>query len=136
MKLNTYVNYSGNCAAAFKFYEQHLGGKITTMVTHAENPGKSMVPVDWDKAVLHTRLDIGGTELFGADIPDAKPMRSVYLALTATSTKEAERIYSLLSEGGEIFMPIAETFFAHRSAMLRDRFGTSWMILHSKSESA
>ena len=49
------------------------------------------------------------------------------------STEDAERIYTLLSEGGEIFMPIEETFFAHRFAMLRDRFGTSWMILHERT---
>jgi PhnB protein len=59
-------------------------------------------------------------------------MRSAYLSLTLTSDEETERIYALLSDGGYIFMPIAETFFAHRFAMLRDRFGTSWMLLHPK----
>jgi PhnB protein len=59
-------------------------------------------------------------------------MRSVYLSLQVDSTAEAERLYKLLTEGGEIFMPMEETFFAHRFAMLRDKFGTSWMILHQK----
>jgi PhnB protein len=67
--------------------------------------------------------------LMGADIPNAEPMRSVYLTLRVYSTEEAERLYSLLSEGGEIFMPMEETFFALRFAQLRDRFGTSWMLL-------
>jgi len=132
MQLNPYLNYGGNCAQAFKFYEQHLGGKITMMMKHGENPGPSNVPADWKNAVLHARIKIGGTELLGADIPGYQPMRSAYLSLTVSSVKEAERIYSLLSEGGEIFMPIEETFFAERFAMLRDRFGTSWMILHPK----
>src|SRR5882724_6280019 len=132
MQLNTYLNYGGNCAQAFKFYEQHLGGKITMMMKHGENPGPSNVPAEWKNAVLHARIKIGGTELLGADIPGYQPMRSAYLSLTVSSVKEAERIYSLLSEGGEIFMPIEETFFAERFAMLRDRFGTSWMILHPK----
>ena len=132
MQLNTYLNYGGNCAQAFKFYEQHLGGKITMMMKHSENLGPSNVPAEWKNAVLHARINIGGTELLGADIPGYQPMRSAYLSLTVSSVKEAERIYSLLSEGGEIFMPIEETFFAERFAMLRDRFGTSWMILHPK----
>ena len=132
MQLNPYLNYGGNCAQAFKFYEQHLGGKITMMMKHGENPGPSNVPAEWKNAVLHARINIGGTELLGADIPGYQPMRSAYLSLTVSSAKEAERIYSLLSEGGEIFMPIEETFFAERFAMLRDRFGTSWMILHPK----
>jgi len=46
--------------------------------------------------------------------------------------EEAERIHKLLADGGEIFMPLQETFFAHRFSMLRDKFGTSWMILHEK----
>jgi PhnB protein len=56
-------------------------------------------------------------------------MRSAYLTLNVNSTGEAERLYELLTDGGQIFMPIQQTFFASRFAMLRDRFGTSWMIL-------
>jgi PhnB protein len=136
MQLNTYLNYGGNCAQAFKFYEQHLGGKITMLMTHGQNPGESRVPADWKDAVLHARISIGGAELLGADIPGHQPMRSAYLSLTVNSSKEAERIYKLLSDGGEIFMPMEETFFAERFAMLRDRFGTSWMILHPKPQQA
>src|ERR1043166_2582849 len=73
MRLDIYLNYSGNCQQAFRFYEQHLGGKITMMMTHG--------------------------------------------------------LYALLSDGGQIFMKMEKTFFANRFAMLRDRFGTSWMLL-------
>jgi len=134
MQLNTYLNYGGNCAEAFTFYEQHLGGKITMMMKHGENPGESRVPADWKNAVLHARISLGGAELAGADIPGYQPMRSAYLSLTVTSNKEAERIYSLLSLDGEVFMAMEETFFAERFAMLRDKFGTSWMILHPKAQ--
>ena len=52
------------------------------------------------------------------DVPPGhfKPMRSVYLALAVTSTDEAERIYALLAEGGEVFMPIQEHFSPSASA--------------------
>jgi PhnB protein len=59
-------------------------------------------------------------------------MRRQILSLSLGSIEEAERIYALLSEGGQIFMPMAETFFAFRFGMLRDKFGTSWMILHER----
>ena len=74
---------------------------------------------------------LGGTDLLGADIrPDRfQPMRSAYLTLGVDSNDEAERIYKLLTDGGEIFMKMEETFFASRFAMFRDRFGTSWMLL-------
>jgi PhnB protein len=134
MKLYTYLNYGGNCAEAFRFYEQHLGGKISMIMTHAEMPNGPGVPPEWKDKVLHARITLGETELMGADVPPERfqPIRSAYLSLLVGSSEEAERIYGLLSEGGEIFMPIAETFFAFRFAMLRDRFGTSWMILHER----
>jgi PhnB protein len=66
----------------------------------------------------------------GADIPQAEAMRSAYLTLTLDSEGEAERVYALLTEGGEIFMKMAKMPFANRFAMLRDKFGTSWMLLH------
>jgi PhnB protein len=56
-------------------------------------------------------------------------MRSAYLTLSVDSADEAERLYALLSDGGQVFMKMEETFFASRFGMLRDRFGTSWMIL-------
>ena len=134
MKLHTYLNYGGNCRQAFRFYEAHLGGKITMMTTHGEMPNPSDVPPDWKDAILHARLEIGGTVLMGADVPPDRfqPMRSAYLSLLVDSIEEAERIYALLSDGGQIFMPIQETFFAHRFAMLRDKFGTSWMLLNER----
>lgn len=73
-----------------------------------------------------------GNALMGADIPSYLPMRSVYLSLVVDSDAEADRIYGVLKEGGEIFMPMQETFFASRFAQLRDKFGTSWMILHQR----
>lgn len=134
MKLLTYLNFGGNCEQAFRFYEQHLGGKITMMMTHGQQPNPSEVSPDWKNAILHARISIGETELLGADIPPDRfqPIRSVYLSLIVSSIDEAERIYALLSDGGQIFMPIEETFFAFRFAMLRDKFGTSWMILHER----
>ncbi len=78
------------------------------------------------------RVEIGDAVLMGADIPGAEPMRSAYLTLRVDSAKEAERLYALLGEGGQIFMKMEQTFFANRFAMLRDRFGTSWMLLHEK----
>ena len=131
MQLNTYLNYGGNCEQAFRFYEEHLGGKITMLMRHGEQPNASSVAPEWKNAVLHARMTLGGTELFGADIPPDRfqPMRSAYLSLSVDSVEEAERVYALLTDGGQIFMKMEETFFASRFAMLRDRFGTSWMIL-------
>ena len=134
MKLHTYLNYGGNCAEAFRFYEKNLGGKINAMMRYADQPDPKNVPPGTEKFVLYANMTLGETELMGSDVPPDRfqPMRSVYLSLGVDSSAEAERIHALLAEGGEVFMPMAETFFAFRFSMLRDRFGTSWMVIHQK----
>ena len=138
MQLNTYLNYGGNCEQAFRFYEEHLGGTITMLMRHGEQPNAASVDPAWKNAVLHARMTLGGTDLLGADIPPDRfqPMRSAYLTLTVDTVEEAERVYDLLTNGGQIFMKMEETFFASRFAMLRDRFGTSWMILGPRAAAA
>jgi PhnB protein len=129
MRLDVYVNYRGSCEQAFRFYEQHLGARITGIVRHGEQPSPSL-PADWKDKVLHARIEIGSTVLMGADIPHAEPMRSAYLTLSVEREEDAERVYALLADRGEVFMKMEKTPFANRFAMLRDKFGTSWMLLH------
>jgi PhnB protein len=138
MKLHTYLNYGGNCEQAFRFYEKHLGGKITMMMTQGQQPGAKDIPPDQKNAILYARMSIGETDLMGSDVPAERfqPMRSAYLSLSVGSIDEAERIVALLSDGAEIFMPMQETFFAFRFAMLRDKFGTSWMIINERTPPA
>ena len=129
MRLDLYVNYRGNCEEAFRFYEKHLGGRMNGIVRHGDQPNPG-TPDNWKDKILHARIEIGGTMLMGADIARAEPMRSAYLSLSLDREEDAERVYALLTDGGEIFMKMEKTPFANRFAMLRDRFGTSWMLLH------
>ncbi|MDF3078614.1 MAG: hypothetical protein K0S09_2503 [Sphingobacteriaceae bacterium] len=128
LKLDIYLNYPGHCEEAFKFYEQHLGGKITMMSAHQQPPPH--FPKEWKNPILHARMDLGGTTVMGADVAGAEPMRSAYLTLRLDSPEKAEEIYELLSAEGQVFIKIEKNFFANRFAMLRDKFGTSWMILN------
>ena len=132
IKLDIYVNYPGHCEEAFRFYEKHLGGRIISMMKHGDNPGNANIPENWSNAILHARMEIGGAVVMGADIPNAEPMRSAYLTLLLSTPEQAENVYKILSEDGQVFMKMEETFFANRFAMLRDRFGTSWMLLNEK----
>jgi PhnB protein len=135
MKLNTYVNFAGRCAEAFRYYEINLGATVGMMMTHAQAPDPSRLPPEWKDAVLHARVRIGDSELTGADIPNAQPMRSAYLTLSVDSDAEAERIYAALADGGKIFMAMGETFFASRFAQVQDQFGINWMILRERPRS-
>ena len=135
MKLYTHLNFGGNCEEAFRFYEQHLGGRITMMLKASELPPEALKPPGGSPdAVIHVRMSVAGVELIGNDVPSDRfqPIRSSYLYLAVDSAEAADKIYAALAEGGEVSMPIAETFFATRFAQLRDRFGTLWTILHER----
>ena len=137
MKVNTFLNFGGNCEEAFRFYEQHLGGSITMMMRRGDAPAPQGAWPGSEESIQYATMKLGETELMGSDVPPDRfqPMRSVYLTLTVDGAKEAERIWALLSEGGEIYMRMEETFFAIRFGQLRDRFGTSWMIMALKPQS-
>jgi PhnB protein len=138
MKLNTFLNFGGNCEEAFRFYERHLGGTITMLMRRGESPDQTGTWPGWEHSVQYAIMELGETQLMGSDVPPDRfqPMRSVYLSLTVASAAEAERTWALLSDGGQILMPIEEAFFATRFGQLRDRFGTSWMILALKPQTA
>jgi PhnB protein len=134
MKMTTYVNFRGNCEEAFQFYEKHLGGKVVMTMKWSQMPDAAKhTPPGMEDKVLHSAMSLGETVLLGADIPGAEPMRSAYLTLSVDSSDEAERIYTVLVEGGQEFMKMkGETFFAYRFGQLRDRFGINWMIIHER----
>jgi PhnB protein len=133
MELSTHLNFPGNCAQAFHYYEQNLGGKVLMLMRQSQAPGASPNSGGEDP-VLHARIQIGKTLLVGNDVPADRfqPMRSVYLYLSVESAQEAERVYALLMKGGEAYMPLQETFFASRFSQLRDQFGTLWTLLHER----
>jgi PhnB protein len=134
MKLYTQLNFGGSCEEAFRYYEKHLGGRITMLMRVKDLPPGAPRPPGSPDAVIHVRMDLDGAELIGNDVPpdNFKPIRSSYLYLAVDSPEAAERIYAALADGGEVTMPMAETFFASRFGQLRDRFGTLWTVLHEK----
>ena len=138
MKLNTFLNFGGNCEAALRFYEQHLGGKITMLMRREEQPDQ---PITWpgsERSVQYAYMKLGETELMASDVPPDhfQPMRSVYLSLTVDGPAEAERVWALLSDGGKVLIPMQQTFFATRFGQVRDKFGTLWMVLAMRPQAA
>lgn len=132
MKLHSYLLFDACCAQAFKYYEQHLNAKIVELGTYGEMPNAPAMPPEQAKSVLHARLELGETVLMASDAAPGlfQPMNGVYLALSAPSDAEGERIYAALSDGGQVTTPLQEMFFATRFAQLRDKFGILWMIIH------
>jgi PhnB protein len=130
MQLNPYLNFNGQCEAAFKFYEKSLGGKIEAMFTHAGTPAEQQTPPEWRDKILHARLTIGDNILMASDAPPDcyEEPKGFSVSLQINDPKEAERIFYALAENGKVQMAIQETFWAARFGMLVDQFGIPWMI--------
>ena len=133
MKLNPYLMFNGQCEAAFKFYEQCLGGKITAMMTYGESPESSMsdqTPSEWRNKIMHVGLMIGDQELMGSDSPPKyhEEPQGFSVSINLNEPAEAERIFNTLAENGKVRMPFQQTFWAYRFGMLVDQFGIPWMI--------
>ncbi len=134
MKVNPYLFFNGDCEAAFRFYEQALGGQIVFMEKHRGSPAEAQVPAEWQDKVLHARLVAGGNVLMGSDAPPdrAQKPQGFSLSLSTDGANEAERVFRALADGGTETMPMEETFFAARFGMCVDRFGIPWMVVCEK----
>ena len=138
MKVATYLNFPGTCEEAMSFYEKHLAAKVLVKSRFADMSAtgapQNLPPGLKAEGILHARFMLGDTVVMASDGPSERvqPMRSAYICLSVDSNEEAERIYGALSDGGEVFMPMGETFFAQRFGQFRDKFGVNWMVIHEK----
>jgi PhnB protein len=137
MKINPYLIFNGDCKAAFTFYAESLKGQLEAMLTFGETPAAEHVPKDLHNLIIHTRLAVGDQAIMGSDTTPDRPtdeMSGCSISLNVDSIQEAEQVFSALSEGGQVQMPLEATFWAARFGMLVDRFGVSWMINCEKDQ--
>jgi PhnB protein len=130
MKINPYLSFDGQCEAAFRFYEQCLGGRIVALITFGETPMAEQCAPALRGKIAHARLVVGDQVLMGGDPPPEhfeKP-KGFSVTINVDEPDEAERVFHALAEGGTVNMPIQKTFWALRFGMLVDKFGTPWMI--------
>jgi PhnB protein len=128
--MNPYLVFGGQCEAAFKFYQQCLGGKIEALFPFGETPAAEHVPTGWEKKIMHASLTVGENVLMGSDAPPDryKAPQGFSVSLQVKEPTEAERVFHALAEGGTVQMPIQQTFWSVRFGMLTDRFGIPWMV--------
>ena len=129
MTLNPYLTFNGQCAAAFKFYEQVFGGK-TTMSTFGETPMKDQVPADWRDKVIHAQLVVAGTALLGSDAPPPHytAPQGFSVSISVDSLADGERIFKALADQGNVKMAFQKTFWSPGFGMAIDRFGIPWIV--------
>lgn len=134
MNLLPYLYFNGRCEEALAFYASCLGGGVGVLELHrfAGSPMAKDAPAGWSEKIMHASLGTAGHPLLlasdGMANAPSEPPHGFSLAYGASSVEEADRVFAALAEGGNIRMPIGETFFAARFGMLTDRYGVAWMV--------
>ena len=144
MQFVPYLNFDGDCAEAMAFYARLFGGQIVHQSTFGEMPpgeGMPPLPESAKNRLMHAQLQIGAQSLMASDTlpaiegmdPEAcgggyrKP-QGMWVSIGVDSAAEGQRVFDGLSEGGQVAMPFAKTFWSPGFGMVTDRFGTPWMV--------
>jgi len=130
MKASAVLGFKGDCEAAFKFYEQHLGGQPGPIFRYAGSPMADTVPPDWRDKIMHTSIVVGDMMLMGGDFLEGQYQvpQGFTLSLQMSDTADAERVFRSLAHDGTVLMPLEKTFWASRFGQVVDRFGIPWQI--------
>ncbi|HYP82178.1 VOC family protein [Variovorax sp.] len=138
MQVQPYLMFDGRTDEALAFYKKTLGAEVKMLMRFKDNPdaGKpspeGCAPGDIDpEKVMHCEFSVGTTRLLASDgMCTGKPQfQGVSFALSAPDVSRAEQLFAALSEGGQVQMPMTQTFFSERFGMVADKFGVSWMVL-------
>jgi PhnB protein len=129
MLMCPYLNFKGDCEAAFRCYAQTLGGELGEMHRYGGSPMEGDAPAEWADKIMHGQVTIGGQVLMGADVAQGyEPPTGFSMSLHLKGAAEAERIFAELARDGAAIMPLEKTFWAERFGVVIDRFGIKWSI--------
>ncbi|PWK68516.1 VOC family protein [Aminobacter sp. AP02] len=130
MKFVNYLFFNGDTREAFEFYAKVFDGKITGMLTHRETPASKDVSEEWQDKIINAQLIIGDQVLMASDAPPQyrTEMSGFSVSVDMDDLAKAERVFNALADGGSVNMPFSPTFWAKGFGMVKDKFGTPWMI--------
>lgn len=130
MQISAYLNFNGDCEAAMRRYVEVIGGEVIGIFRNGDSPDPAWRMPGGDNLVMNMTVRLGNSVIQASDVPDqyyAKPA-GFSVTIAPQSAAEAERVFAELSAGGEVSMPLGETFWAEKFAMFTDRHGTPFMI--------
>jgi PhnB protein len=125
-----YVHFQGHCAEALAFYEQVFGGRDLQILRYADGPE---APPEWKSSprVMHGQVTLDDGTLMASDYPpgvEGDPQKGFSVMQTTPDVASGRRVFGRLAEGGTVIQPYAATFFSPGFGMVKDRFGTHWII--------
>lgn len=139
--VNVYLTFKGNCEEAFNFYKSVFGGEFGYVGRYKEMPpmeGKTLSASEGEK-IMHVSLPVSKeTVLMGSDSSDAFGHATVIgnnfsISINTDGKTEADKLFSSLSSGGKVGMPMNDTFWGSYFGMFTDKFGINWMVSFDKN---
>lgn len=125
-----YLHFRGDCAQALAFYAEALGGTDLALMRYTDSPEASEAAGSSER-VMHGQVRLGDGLLMASDFPpgmEGNPQQGVSVMQTFPDSENARRAFDRLSEGGAVIQPFGPTFFSRGFGMVRDRFGTHWIV--------
>jgi PhnB protein len=131
MQVQPYLFFDGRCEEAIEFYRKTLGAEVTMLMRFKDNPEPMPGKAPPGDKVMHSSFRIGDTTVMASDgnCMGKPSFQGFSLSITARDDAEAKRLFAALSDGGQVQMPLAKTFFSPAFGMVADRFGVSWMVI-------
>ncbi len=130
--IQPYLMFGGRCEEALEFYRTALGAQIDMLMRFQESPDPpppGMLPPGFENKIMHASFRIAGNVLMASDGCEVgSQFKGFSLSISVATEAEAERYFAALSDGGQVQMPLAKTFWSPKFGMLTDRFGISWMV--------
>jgi PhnB protein len=134
MQVQPYLFFNGRCEEAIEFYRSALRAEVTMLMRYKESPEPpppGMLPPGSENKIMHASMQSGEAMVMASDgeCSGKSSFQGFSLSLTVPDEKEADRVFAAITDGGQVRMPLAKTFFSPRFGMAVDRFGVSWMVL-------
>jgi PhnB protein len=130
MQVQPYLNFDGRCEEALDFYRGALGAKVTALMRFKDSPESAMIFPGLENKVMHSSFRVGDAIVLASDgrCQGRTNFQGISLALTVQNEAAAEQWFAALSDGGQVQIPLAETFFSPRFGIVADRFGVMWTV--------
>jgi PhnB protein len=139
-KINPYLTFNGNCEDAFNYYKSVFGKEFSSLQRYKDMPPMEGLTPDKsnDEKILNVTLPVNDhNTLFGCDANTAFGQvtfgKNVTLSIEADSKEQADKFFSMLSDNGTAFMPMADMFWGAYFGMCEDKFGINWMVSFSNT---
>jgi len=137
--LNNYLFFSGRCEEALDYYQTHLGARLGMLMRFSDSPEplpEGMLSPGFENKVMHCEFCVGDSKVLASDgCGEGNTFSGFSLALTVNTSDLAHRIFAALADGGEVNMPLAETFWSPLYGQVTDKFGIAWMVMLPATES-